>query len=68
MIWPSCGSSNPSGPGSCWRKDSQISALDSGVAGSDDQNQSLLILACHLAASPVVLTDAEFDNALTLNS
>jgi hypothetical protein len=67
-IWSSSGSWNPSWSDSCWRIDAQILALDAGVAEPEDEDQSLLTLACHLAASPVVLTDAEFDNLLTLNS
>ena len=48
--------------------DPQIAALDAGGAGLDEKDRALLVVARNLAASPVVLTDAEFDKALKLNS
>ncbi|MFN7803615.1 MAG: hypothetical protein ACK5TO_06360, partial [Planctomycetaceae bacterium] len=60
-IWSSPGSRNASGPGSRWSIDAQIAALDAGGAGLEDKDRPLLVLPHHLAASPVVLTEAEFD-------
>jgi hypothetical protein len=48
--------------------DAQIAALDAGGAGLEEKDRALLVVARNLAASPVVLTDAEFDKALKLNS
>jgi hypothetical protein len=48
--------------------DTQIAALDAGGAGLAEKDQALMVVARNLAASPVVLTDVEFDRALRLNS
>jgi alkylhydroperoxidase family enzyme len=48
--------------------DAQIAALDAGGAGLPEKDQALLVVTRNLAASPVVLTDVEFERALRLNS
>ncbi|MFM8219767.1 MAG: carboxymuconolactone decarboxylase family protein [Planctomycetaceae bacterium] len=48
--------------------DAQIADLDAGGRGLEEREQALLVVARNLGASPVVLTDEEFERALRLNS
>lgn len=48
--------------------DAQIAALDAGGEGLEEKDKALLVVARNLGASPVVLTDTEFEKALKLNS
>lgn len=48
--------------------DEQIAALDRGGEGLSEKDRALLRVAKNLAASPIVLTDAQFAEALKLSS
>jgi len=50
------------------QSEAQIAGLDAADSGLEAKDRALLTVARHLAASPVVLTDAEFAEALRLNS